>query len=146
MSGFDQTSGYQNAIKQEPVKQEFIKPEGVKQEFGSERKKRNRWGAPIVQEVKPAEAANGQPRKRKSRWESAETNTSRALAVIPREVTLPGGIKVCQFFSVVCSQNAGIMLPEHLKNRLVSDTKPLIFRHHYPVLSVLHYPSGEHVC
>ena len=61
------------------------------------RKRRNRWGAPAVEaEAMQGTGADGQPkRKRRSRWEDPVENTETALAnVLPREITLPGGIKV----------------------------------------------------
>ena len=75
----------------------------VQQDRGRKRG-RERWGPPMSSgtEQNVAEASNGQPRKRKSRWESAESNTNRALITIPREVTLPGGIKV-RFLTILTS-------------------------------------------
>ena len=61
------------------------------------RKRRNRWGAPAVEaEAVQATGADGQPkRKRRSRWEDPVENTETALAnVLPKEIVLPGGIKV----------------------------------------------------
>ena len=86
--------GWEYGVKDEPSTASV----GVKQESDA-RKRKQRWGPPIAPEGKPAEAANGQPRKRKSRWESAETNTNRALVTtIPREVTISGGMKVASCF------------------------------------------------
>ncbi len=63
------------------------------------RKRRNRWGAPAVDaEATPGTEVDGQQpkRKRRSRWEDPVENTETALAnVLPKEITLPGGIKVC---------------------------------------------------
>jgi len=63
------------------------------------RKRRKRWGAPAVEpEAAPGSVgADGQPakRKRRSRWEDPAENSETALAnVLPKEITLPGGIKV----------------------------------------------------
>ena len=64
----------------------------------SGRRKRNRWG--------PAPAGDGQQqggdgnkppeKKRRSRWEEVpETTTDTTLALIPKEIVIAGGIKVC---------------------------------------------------
>ena len=61
------------------------------------RKRRNRWGAPAVEaEAVQATGADGQPkRKRRSRWEDPVETSETALAnVLPKEIVLPGGIKV----------------------------------------------------
>ena len=44
----------------------------------------------------PATVDGGQPptRKRKSRWEEPSPSTAVALVNVPKEITLPGGIKV----------------------------------------------------
>lgn len=66
--------------------------EEEEEEGQSRRKRRNRWG-PIESEVPQIEVGK---KKRRSRWETADD--SGALAIIPKfpkELTLPGGIRVC---------------------------------------------------
>lgn len=66
------------------------------------RKRRNRWGAPGGptcgpdggQEVAMHSSGRTPNRKRKSRWEDPAPTSSLVLANVPKEITLPGGIKV----------------------------------------------------
>lgn len=70
-----------------------------------------RWGKVAGEENKPvvqdgtapaAEEGDGQPkRKRKSRWEEPEQVDKSLVAIMPKEIVLPGGIKVCQTESVL---------------------------------------------
>lgn len=42
----------------------------------------------------PADGAGERVRKKKSRWEEPAPSTAVALVNVPKEITLPGGIKV----------------------------------------------------
>ena len=52
--------------------------------------RRNKWGAPMEVKEDPPK-----PKKRRSRWEEVpEENTDTTLAVVPKEITICGGIRV----------------------------------------------------
>ena len=51
--------------------------------------RRNKWGAPMEVKEEPPK-----PKKRRSRWEEVEENTDTTLAVVPKEITICGGIRV----------------------------------------------------
>lgn len=59
------------------------------------RKRRQRWGAP-ANAPQDAAGADGPPKKkRRSRWETEEVTAVGAyLPTFPKEITLPGGIRV----------------------------------------------------
>lgn len=85
-----------DAVKADP-------PDAVKVENDVEPKpeRKKRFGP-------PANAPREIPKKkRKSRWEKAETSTSSALIVQnrqmwPTDVTLPGGVTVCSMILLMC--------------------------------------------
>jgi hypothetical protein len=53
--------------------------------------RRNKWGPPMEVKEEPPK-----PKKRRSRWEEVpEENTDTTLAVVPKEITICGGIRVC---------------------------------------------------
>lgn len=88
------------------VKTEMEQETGVLsgEESQSRRKRRNRWG-PIESEVPQIEVGK---KKRRSRWETADD--SGALAIIPKfpkELTLPGGIRVCGICKLLNSRSMG---------------------------------------
>lgn len=63
------------------------------------RRKRNRWGpAPAGEGQQQGENENKPPeKKRRSRWEEVpETTTDTTLALVPKEIIIAGGIKVCR--------------------------------------------------
>jgi hypothetical protein len=72
------------------------------------RRKRNRWGpAPAGDGHKDGEGENKPPvKKRRSRWEEVpETSTDTTLSLVPREITIAGGIKVSSQFFAVCPKH-----------------------------------------
>ncbi|GMH33986.1 hypothetical protein BSKO_01820 [Bryopsis sp. KO-2023] len=88
------------------------------QERRIERKRRNRWG-PIESEV--VQVVESGKKKRRSRWETADdTGTLAIVPKFPKELTLPGGIRVT--------------LPPHLTGEPV---------HTDPELKALHERFGE---
>lgn len=61
------------------------------------RRKRNRWGpSPASDGQKDGEGENKPAvKKRRSRWEEVpETSTDTTLALVPKEITIAGGIRV----------------------------------------------------
>lgn len=91
---------------EQPQQQQGVQQSGNVEE-GATRRKRNRWGPSADDAVAATPGTAGtaeQPgkRKRRSRWEEADETTSTALVTsVPRELVLPGGIKVsgCPFLS-----------------------------------------------
>lgn len=75
-----------------------------------QQKRRNRWGAPAAREASnehrdaapSAPAVGGEPkRKRRSRWEEPDQSKVLALPTVPKEITLPGGIKVSELKDIL---------------------------------------------
>lgn len=134
----------QNGYSQMPATEYMPPPpdSNQQQEAGpteGRRKRRNRWGNPAGAESMPAEApeavaphpapqaADGTPdatdglvkKKRRSRWEQPEEQTQ-DLAIgghIPKELTLPGGIRVYTLLLAHSHAQSFLYLPAVLVQR-----------------------------
>ena len=107
-------SQQQNGIQQQQAPDPTPPPADGAQQAPEEgategrRKRRNRWGNPSGAEATEAATAeaNGTPeaaegtgkKKRRSRWEDPDENKDLSVAShVPKELVLPGGIKVRSF-------------------------------------------------